>query len=45
MNFFFSNNLKLSEASKRYFDKVEADSLLAERSVEKYKEISRELLK
>lgn len=45
MNFFFSNNLKLSEASKRYFDKVEADSLLAERSVEKYKEISGELLK
>lgn len=45
MNFLFSKKLNLSEASKRYFDKVEADSLLAERSIEKYKEISGELLK
>ncbi len=44
MNFLFSNKLKFSECSKRYFSWVEADGLLSKSSVEKYKEIASRLL-
>lgn len=44
MNFIFSNKLKLSECFKRYFVWVEADSLLSQNSVNKYKEVSKGLV-
>jgi len=44
MNFIFSNKLKLSECFKRYFVWVEADSLLSQKSVNKYKEVSKGLV-
>ncbi len=44
MNFLFSKKLKLSECFERYFAWVEADSLLSQNSVDKYREISQRLV-
>ncbi len=44
MNFPFFNNLTFSEASERYFAKLEANALLSKKSIEKYREISNGLL-
>lgn len=42
--FLFSKKLKLSECFERYFVWVEADSLLSQNSVDKYREISQRLI-
>lgn len=44
MNFLFSKKLKLSECFRRYFVWVEADGLLSQNSVNKYKEVSQRLI-
>lgn len=45
MNFLFSKKLNISECLKRLFTKMEAEAILAKRTVEKYKEVAGMLVK